>query len=299
MANGPSRSRWRRNEPTLLAYLAPATLGMTLLVVLPALAALAFAFTSYNALSPPVFRGLETFREVFANPYFHMAVRNSALFVLAAVPLRLLGALGLALLLRPRRRGTETFRMSVFLPTVIPDAAYALIWLWILNPIYGPLNIVLKALGLPHPAWLADGNTALMAIVIMSAFQIGEGLVVLLTGLQNIPGDYYESAALDGASRWQGFRWITLPLLAPWLVLLTLRDVILTAQSTFVPAFIMTGGGPYYATLFLPLLMYQEAFEGLRFGHAAAIMLLLLVAVAAVIFILYRLVRGWEFGDDG
>ena len=130
--------------------------------------------------------------------------------------------------------------MSVFLPTVIPDVAYALIWLWIFNPIYGPLNLTLKAVGLPQPGWLADGQTALLSIVIMSAFQIGEGLVVLLTGLQNIPGDYYQSAALDGASRGQAFRWITLPLLAPWLLLLTLRDIILSAQNTFAPAYLMT-----------------------------------------------------------
>lgn len=288
-----------RERVLLLGFLAPGALGMTLLVILPALAALAFAFSSYDALSPPVWRGFGTFREVFSNHLFWTAARNSALFVLLAIPLRMLGALGLALLLRHRRRGIGFYRMSVFLPSVVPDASYALIWLWLFNPVYGPLNLSLKALGLPQPAWLADGNTALLAIVIMSAFQIGEGLVVLLTGLQNIPDDYYQSAAIDGATRWQGFRWITLPLLAPWLLLLTLRDVILSAQSTFVPAYMMTGGGPYYATLFLPLLMYQEAFDGLRFGHAAAIMLMLLVAVGLLILLLWYFFRSWSEGLDG
>jgi multiple sugar transport system permease protein len=188
--------------------------------------------------------------------------------------------------------------MSVFLPTVIPDVAYALIWLWIFNPIYGPLNLTLKAMGLPHPVWLAEGHTALLAMVIMSAFQIGEGLVVLLAGLQSIPDVYYQSASLDGAGRWERFRWITLPLLSPWLLLLTLRDVILSAQNTFTPSYLMTEGGPYYATLFLPLLMYQEAFEGMRFGHAAAIMLLLLAAVSVLIGLVFVLARGWGHREE-
>ncbi|MDZ4806178.1 MAG: sugar ABC transporter permease [Candidatus Eisenbacteria bacterium] len=287
-----------RDSVSLAAMMAPGVVGMTLLVLLPALTALAFAFTSWDGLSAPVWRGFGTFGEVFQNHLFWTAARNSAVFVLLAVPLRLLGALGLALLLRQRRRGIGFYRMSVFLPTVVPDVAYALIWLWIFNPLYGPLNISLKALGLAQPAWLAEGQTALFAIVIMSLFQIGEGLVVLLTGLQGIPDDYYQSASLDGANRWHKFRHITLPMLAPWLLLLTLRDIILSAQSTFTPAYLMTGGGPYYATLFMPLLMYQEAFEGLRFGHAAAIMLLLLAAVALLLVLVAGLARGWGYGED-
>ncbi len=287
----------KRDSVALATLLAPGVLGTILLVLLPALVALAFAFTSWDGLSKPIWRGFGTFAEVFQNHLFWTAARNSALFVLLAIPLRLLGALGLALLLRQRRRGIGFYRMSVFLPTVVPDVAYALIWLWMFNPLYGPLNITLKALGLAQPAWLADGNMALLAIVLMSVFQIGEGLVVLLTGLQGIPDDYYQSASLDGANRWQKFRYITMPMLAPWLLLLSLRDIILSAQSTFTPAYLMTGGGPYYATLFMPLLMYQEAFEGLRFGHAAAIMLLLLLAVALLIALVAWLARGWGYTE--
>jgi multiple sugar transport system permease protein len=180
----------------------------------------------------------------------------------------------------------------------VPDAAYALTWLFLLNPLHGPVNIVLRALGLPAPAWLAHGDTALLSIVLMSLFQVGEGMVVLLAGLATIPADQYRAAAIDGAGRWQSFRWITLPMLAPWLVLLSLRDVILSAQSTFVPAYLMTGGGPYYATLFVPLHMYQEAFGSFRFGHAAAIMVLLLLAVLLLLVFLARAVRRPALEDD-
>jgi multiple sugar transport system permease protein len=283
---------------SLLLFLAPYLVGMVVLVAAPAMLSFALAFTAYDALSPPTWRGLQNFPEIFANPLFWTALRNSAYFVLLAVPLRVVGALALALLLRERRRGAGLYRVAVYLPTVIPDVAYALIWLWIFNPIYGPLNAVLGAVGLPRPAWLAHGDSALAAIVIMSSFQIGEGFVVLLAGLQDIPRDYYQSAALDGGSRWQLFRFITLPLLAPWLLLLTIRDIIMSAQSTFAPAFVMTGGGPYYATLFLPLLIYQEAFDRFRFGHGSALLLLLFVGVGLLLLLVYYVVRGWGYPGD-
>ncbi|HEY8599399.1 MAG TPA: sugar ABC transporter permease [Thermomicrobiales bacterium] len=278
--------------------LSPYLLGVTILIVLPAVFAFVFAFARYDALTPPVWIGFENFRAVFRDPIFRIAVRNSFLFVLLAVPLRLFGALTLALLLSRQRRGVGLYRAAVYLPTIIPDVPYALLWLWIFNPIYGPLNAILGALGLPTPAWLVNPDTALLAIVLMSAFQLGEGFVVLLAGLQDIPGDLYDAAAIDGGGPWRVFRTITLPLLAPWLLLNTLRDIMLSAQGTFTPAFIMTGGDPYYATLFLPLHIYNVAFGSLRFGQATAMMLLLLLGVALLLLLVYYLLGGWGYDDD-
>jgi multiple sugar transport system permease protein len=268
------------------------------LIAAPATLTFALAFMRYDALSPPVWRGVRNFEEIFSSPLFWTAARNSLAFVAFAVPLRVLGALALALLLRQRHRGVAVYRAAVYLPSVIPSVAYALIWAWIFNPIYGPINMVLGAIGLPTPAWLARPDTALLAIAIMAAFQIGEGLVVLLAGLQDIPRDYYQSAMLDGGTRWQLFRFITLPLLAPWLLLLTLRDIILSAQSTFTPAYLMTGGGPYYATLFMPLLIYQSAFDRFRFGQGAAMMLLLFLSVGLLIALIYLVMRAWGLTDE-
>jgi multiple sugar transport system permease protein len=180
----------------------------------------------------------------------------------------------------------------------VPSVAYALIWLWIFNPRYGPLNLALASLGLPTPAWLIDSTTALPAIAMTALFQIGEGFVVVLAGLQHVPEEYYHASALDGAGRAATLRHITMPLLAPWLLLLTIRDVIVSAQSTFTPALLMTGGGPYYATLFVPLLMYETAFDRFRFGQGAAMMLLLLVVVGALILLAYRAAGGWGYEDE-
>lgn len=278
--------------------LAPYLLGTLTLIAVPAILAFALAFARYDALAPPEWIGFENFRTVFADPIFRIALRNSFLFVLLAVPLRLLGALLLALLLSRRRRGIGLYRAAVYLPTVIPEVPYALLWLWIFNPIYGPLNAVLRAVGLPIQTWLIDPNTALLAIVLMSAFQLGEGFVVLLAGLQDIPRELYDAAAIDGGGPWRVFRLITLPLLAPWLLLNTLRDIMLSAQGTFAPAFIMTGGGPNYATLFLPLHIYNVAFGSLRFGQATAMMLFLLVSVALLLLLVYYLVGGWGYDDE-
>lgn len=298
-----SRRAWRGSRligyhPGLRLLLGPYLVGTVVLIALPATLAFALAFADYDALSPPVWRGLANFRAVFRDPLFWIALRNSCFFIVLAVPLRTLGALGLALLLSRQRRGVGLYRAAVYLPTVIPDVPYALMWLWIFNPVYGPLNPLLGAIGLPTPAWLTEGGTARLAIVIMAAFQLGEGFVVFLTGLQDVPQAYYDAAALDGGGWWWVFRAITLPLLAPWLLLNTLRDIMLSAQSTFAPAYLMTGGDPYYATLFLPLHIYNEAFVYLRFGQATAMMLLLLLGVGLLLLLVYRTLGGWGYADD-
>jgi multiple sugar transport system permease protein len=295
------RRAWGRNVAyrlQLWALLLPYVLGALLLVVLPALIALGLAFTRYNALTPPVWVGLRNFRLLQADLRFPIALQNSLYFVALAVPLRLLAALALALLLNRARRGVGLYRAAVYLPTVIPDVAYALVWLWILNPLYGPLNLLLSAVGLPAPAWLADAQTAKPALVLMSLFQIGEGFVLLLAGLRSIPADCYAAAAVDGGSRWQMFRYITLPLLWPWLALLTFRDLILNLHSTFTPAFLMTGGDPYYATLFLPLLAYEEAFDGFRFGQGFALMLILFGVTALLMLAFFGLFARRGYGDE-
>lgn len=254
-------------------FLVPYLLGMGILVLLPALATVALAFANYDAVRPPVWAGLDNFQRLFDSPLVRISLRNTVIFLALAVPLRLLGALLLALLLQKRRRFFGLYRAAAYLPTIIPEAAYALIWLWILNPVYGPLNMVLRALGLPAPAWLADPTTARLAIVLLSIFQIGEGFVVLLTGLQGIPGVLYDSATVDGANGWQSFTRITLPLLMPWLSLLTFRDLLVSLQNTFAPSFMITYGGPYYATTFVPLLVYELSFDFADLGLASALLL--------------------------
>jgi multiple sugar transport system permease protein len=264
-------------------FLLPYVLGTLILVVIPAVATVMIAFTEYKAIGVPRFVGLQNFIDLLGYGLVRISLRNSAIFLLLAVPLRLLGALLLALLLQRKGRMFGAYRTAVYVPTIIPEAAYALLWLWIFNPVYGPLNLFLGMLGIQGPAWLTEPETARLAIVILSLFQIGEGFVVLLAGLASIPRSFYESAKVDGANAWQSFWQITLPLLSPWLMLLVFRDLVMSLQNTFAPSFIMTYGGPYYATTFAPLLIYELAFDYFELGLAAALLLLTYVLLGLIV----------------
>jgi multiple sugar transport system permease protein len=288
-----------RQRVELGLLLTPYLIGTFVLVALPIIATFGLAFTNYDALAAPEWAGLWNFREVLADPRFGAALGNSLYFVAVAVPLRLGATLVLALLLCRPRPGVGAYRAAVYAPTVIPEAAYALIWLWVFNPLYGPVNLGLATLGLPAPAWLADAGTAKLVFVSMACFQIGEGLVVLLVGLKDIPPEFYDTASLEGGSRLAAFTGITLPLLTPWLALLSFRDVVMSFQYTFTFSFLMTGGDPYYATLFLPLLAYEQSFDEFRFGPGSVIVLVIFLITAAAVAGLYAFFRAGGHLDEG
>jgi multiple sugar transport system permease protein len=279
-------------------FLLPYLLGTFLLVLLPALATVYLAFTEYGGIQPPRWVGLAKLQQLLDAPLVRFSLRNTLIFLAMAVPLRLVGALVLALLLQRRQRLFGLYRAAVYLPTVIPEAAYALIWLWILNPVYGPLNMILGGLGLPAPSWLTEGATARLSMVIMAAFQIGEGLVVVLAGLQSVPRAIYEAAAVDGANAWQSFWRITLPLITPWLLLLTFRDLVVSMQNTFTPSFVMTYGGPYYATTFVPLLVYELSFDFVDLGLASAVLLVTYLIIGLLVLGIHNIVEGLYGSSD-
>jgi multiple sugar transport system permease protein len=268
--------------------------GIVLLVVIPVGGTLYLAFTEYFGIEDPTFIGLDNFARMLASDRFWTALGNSSIYVLIAVPLRVAAAVGLALLLHTRSAGSSAARTAVFLPTVVPDVAYALLWLYIFNPLFGPLTLGLEAVGISSPEWLVDPATARFSVALMSAFQIGEGFVIALAVRRSIPNHLYESAAVDGASPWFTLSRVTLPLMLPVLALLALRDVIISFQANFVPALIVTEGGPRLATFFLPLYVYREGFRYGRLGYAAAVTLTMFVITTVVVVIQYRLARRWR-----
>ena len=286
--------------------LAPYMLGLVALVALPALVTFALAFTEYDLLRSPSFVGLENFRGLLDDEIFGIALKNSLVFAAIAVPLRLVAALGLALLLHRRFTGVGGYRSAAVLPTVIPDIAYGLVWLWLFNPLYGPINLLLKvggdsstttAWGVQPPQWLTHPNDARAAIIIMSLFTIGEGFVLLLVTRQGLPTELYDLAALEDATAWGVFRRVTLPLMAPILLLLLARDTIFSLQLTFVPALVVTEGGPPpYSTTYVPLFVYRNAFEYLRYGYAASATVAMFVLTALIVWLQWRIVRRWRKG---
>jgi multiple sugar transport system permease protein len=281
----------------LLLFLLPFLLGSFLLVLLPALVSAAIAFTHYNAIESPRWVGLENFRRLFASPLALVSLRNSLQFLFLAVPGRLIGAFFLALLLHRSGRFFSGSRAVVYLPTIIPEGAWALLWLWIFNPLFGPLNLVLGRIGLAQPLWLVESTPTRMAFVLMALFTVGEGMVVLMIGLRTIPKAWYEAARVDGASWLDAFRYITVPLLLPWLLLLALRDLVVSLQNTFVSSFVITYGGPYYATTYVPLLLYELAFDFFDFGLAAALLVIWYLLTGVLVIAIVNLI-GLEGGGD-
>ncbi|HET9345414.1 MAG TPA: sugar ABC transporter permease [Candidatus Limnocylindrales bacterium] len=283
-------------EPGLWLLLLPYLIGLIALVAVPAAVTLGLAAFDYDLVRPPVFAGLDNVGRLMADDVFAITVRNSVSFVLLSVPLRLLAALGLALLLhRPTMRGGGAYRVIVLLPIVIPEVALAIAWLWVFNPLHGPLNAVLASIGLGPVAWLTDPGSTQLAMVVVSVFAIGEAFIVAIAARRAIPADLNDMAIVDGASSSRMLRHVTLPLMLPILVLLVLRDVVFALQATFVPSLVMTGGGPPpYATTYGPLFIYQQAFEFLRYGYAAAAAAFFLLLSGVLVLVQVRLLRRWR-----
>jgi multiple sugar transport system permease protein len=293
--------RARRRVPgergQLALMLAPYVIGALLLFIVPAAYSLALALTDADLLTPSRFIGLANFEELaFDDDIFPGVLWRSALFVAIAVPLRLAVATGLALLLHARARGARTGRTFAFLPSVVPDAAWAMIWLFLLNPIYGPVNWLLGLVGIAPVSWFSDGNAAFVAIVLMMAFTVGEAFIVALAARQELPEELYSVARLEGAGVWFVLRTVTLPLMAPVLALLATRDVAVSLQATFTATYLLTDGGPDRATLFLPIYSFDMGFELLRYGYASAMMLLGFIGCLAIGVLQWRLIRRWRLG---
>lgn len=276
-------------------FLAPYVVGTSLLVLVPALLSLGYALTDHNGLTTtPSFIGLDNLRRMVADPLFYDSLRASAFHVAMAVPLRLIAATALALLLAAPRRGGRWYRTAVFLPTVVPDVALALLFLWVLNPVYGPVNQVLGLVGLPEPNWLSTPWGARVAVLAMLCFPIGEAFVVVVAVRRHLDGRLYEAAALDGCGPWLALRRITLPLLAPVLVLLAIRDTAFMLQASFPPAYLLTDGGPDNATLYLPIYIFDNSFEFFAFGYGAMLTVVLLAVTVVLVVVQVALVRRWR-----
>ncbi len=300
----PDADRGRRQLGLMLA---PYLLGVAGLVLAPFAVTLALAFTDYDLIRPPVWTGADNLAELARDPVFRTALVNSLTFAAVAVPLRLLVALALALLLHRRSAVVGTARTAAVLPTAVPEIAYGLLWLWLLNPLYGPINQILRVggengltvLGRTPPQWLTDPADARAAIILMSLFTIGETFVILLAARRALPRDVYELAAIEDATAWDVLRRVTLPLIAPILGLLLIRDAIQSLQFSFVPALVVTDGGPPpYATTYVPLFAYRTAFEYLRYGYAAAATLVMLVLTVAAVALQWRLLRRFRGPTD-
>lgn len=299
--SGPSRrsGRWAalRHRYDLEGYLflAPDLIGTLIFSVGPVLAALALGFFAWDILTPARFVGLDNYKRLlFDDPVFREVLANTSMYVLGSVPVRTVLALFLAIALNQGIRGVSFFRGAVFLPTITSAVAAAVVWRWIYEPNFGLLNSFLYSIGVTHPPnWLSSPVWAMPALILLGIWQgLGFQMVIFLAGLQQIPKHLYEAASLDGAGRWKSFRHITLPLISPTMFFVVVISIIGSYQ-VFDQAFILTDGGPGYATTTLVYYVYTYAFQFFKMGYAAAIAWFLFMIVFILTLIQFRLQRRW------
>ncbi len=241
--------------------------------------------------------GLTNYSDVIQNPYYLSSVVNTGVFAVSTVLVTIGLALIFAMLIETVGGALNTLYRTVFyLPVMTSMVAASLVWRWIYNPTVGILNTALGIVGLPSLGWLRDAHLALMSIGIMTVWKsLGYAIVIYIAGLQGIPKMYYEVAEIDGASRFRMFRSVTIPLLKPTTLFLLVISFIGRLQE-FVQMFVMTQGGPNYATTTIAYYIYSEAFESFRFGIASAISFLLFVVIFAVSLIQLKLIKvDWKY----
>jgi multiple sugar transport system permease protein len=268
-------------------FILPWILGFLILRLGPMMASLFLSFTEYTIISPPQFIGLANFIKMFSDdPSFWDALRVTLSYAIFAVPIGMLISLAIALLLNQKVPGVTIWRTIYYLPSVVSGVAVAMLWVWLFHSQFGLINMALGAIGIQGPAWLRDPDWALPALVIMSFWSIGGGMVINLAGLQGIPTELYEAASIDGANALQRFWAVTIPMLSPVLFFNLVMGVIETFQY-FTNAFVMTGGGPGRATLFYNLYLYQNAFHYYKMGYASGlawVMFLIILVMTVFIF---------------
>ncbi len=283
-------------------YISPFLLGFLIFTAYPLLASFYLSFTNFNIISPPVWAGLENYQRAFTqDDLFWSSLGRTGKYALMVVPLGLACSLGAAMLLNQGFRGTAVFRTFFFLPSITPIIASVLIWLWLLQPSIGVVNYLLSLIGVPGPPWVQSTTWAVPSLVILSLWNTAGGsrMIVFLAGLQGVPQELYEAAHIDGASPWQRFWNVTLPMISPTLFFNMVISII-GALSVFSVAYIGTQGGPAYATYFYVYHLYVSAFQYSLMGYASALAWIFLLIVLAFTVVQFNLSDRWVFyaGDD-
>jgi len=266
-------------------FLTPALGAIAIFFFLPILAAFVMSFTDFDIYSlgdwsRARFIGLRNYLDLLGNPLFWKALKNTFYFVLVGGPLSIGVSLGTAMLLNSKLVPLKGFfRLAYFTPVVTTLVAVAVVWRYIYHPRFGLMNYLLGFVGIQPVDWLGDPVWAMPALIILAVWKnFGYNMIIFIAGLQNIPEELYEAARIDGASTWQQFRHITLPMLAPTTLFVGIITMIGYFQF-FAEPYIMTQGGPLNSTLSIVLLMYREGFRTWEMGYSASIAFVLFLIV--------------------
>ena len=283
------------DKKTGFLFVLPFVLGVLLFKLFPFITSLALSFTQFDIIDPPVWVGLQNYRELFGDdPLFRKSLGVTLWFAALAVPLRVGFALLVAHVLNYKLRGINFFRAAFYLPSILGGSiAVAVLWRFIFSK-YGLVNLVLVKLGFEPVAWLADEHHSMWTIVLLFMWQFGSACVIFLAALQNVPQSLYEAAECDGASRWQQFWRITVPLITP-VIFFNLIMQMVHAFQEFNGPYMITEGGPLSSTYVLALYIYDQSFRFFNLGYGAALSWVLLGLVATLSAISFWSSKYWVF----
>ncbi|MCD5316592.1 sugar ABC transporter permease [Kineosporia babensis] len=288
-----------RDGRAAAVFLAPWVVGLVVITAGPMLMSLYLSFTDYNLLSNANFTGLENIQRMLDDDRLVKSLTVTMVYVFVSTPIQLAVALGLAVVLDRGLRGLALYRSIFYLPSLLGSSvAVAILWKRVFG-VDGLFNQFLALFGIDGPGWISSPSTALSTLILLHVWTFGAPMVIFLAGLRQIPREFYEAAAVDGASKRQQFRRITLPLLSP-IIFFNLVLGIIGAFQSFTQAFIVSDGrgGPSDSTLFFTLYLYQQGFQNFNMGYASALAWLLLIIIAAFTAINFWVSKYWVFYDN-
>lgn len=293
------RSLTQSNRLTAYAFLLPNVIGFLVFTLIPILVAFGLCFVKWDFANPMEFVGVRNFLKLFRDDGFQISLWNTLYYTVVSVPSTIIIALFLAVILNQKLKGIKLFRTIYFFPYISSMVAVAVVWNMLYHPSMGPINNFLRMIGIQNPpGWTTSVVWAMPAVIIMSVWkQVGYYMVIYLAGLQNIPEQLYEAATIDGASWWQKFRYVTVPMLSPATFLITML-LIIGSFKVFDQIVIMTAGGPGRATNVLVYYIYDQAFLYFKFGYASAAAMVMFLIVLVFTLIQFKYEDKWVHYDS-
>jgi len=276
-------------------YVSPWIIGFIVFTLGPLLASIGMALTNWDILSPAKFVGLGNFQRMLTKDrLFGTSLKVTGIYSFAGIPLRLSLALFLAILLNQPLKAKAVLRTLYYTPSVVSGVGVALLWMWVFNPDFGVINFLLAKIGIQGPGWVYSKDWALFSLILMSLWGVGQPMVIFLASLQGVPQTLYEAAEIDGAGTWHKFTSVTFPGISP-VILFNLVMGIIGSFQVFTQAFIMTEGGPSYATYFYVLNLYYNAFRDFRMGYGCALAWVLFAIILVLTLLVFRSTAVWLY----
>jgi multiple sugar transport system permease protein len=277
-----------------MAFISPWIIGFAVFTAIPIGLSFYYSFCDYALTKPsrgPLWIGLDNYDQMIHDPVFWKSLGNTLYYAAMALPAGMMVSLGLALMLNANISGQTIYRTLIFLPSLVPTIASAMVWLWMFNPSEGMFNFLLGKVHIPPPDWLGE-RMAMPSLAMMSVWSVGNTVVIYLAGLQDVPRELLEAAEIDGAGPIRRLFAVTLPVLTPVIFFNLIMAIIGTFSILTVP-YIMTQGGPNKATYFFTMFNYDEAFRYLHMGYAAALAWVQLAVTLVLTGIAFLSARKW------